>query len=122
MKVLVTRTDRLGDLVLSLPVFAALKNACPDWEIHAMVAPGAVPLVENDPHLSRVWTWREDLSTAAEQELGDALRTVGFDAAVMLQYRRQLAKRSSCPNCRCVFSSRGLHQLRCQNRRKCHIF
>jgi len=92
VKVLVTRTDRLGDLVLSLPVFAALKNACPDWEIHAMVAPGAVPLVENDPHLSRVWTWRDDLSAAEEQELGDALRTVGFDAAVMLQYRRQLAK------------------------------
>lgn len=92
MKVLVTRTDRLGDLVLSLPVFAALKTACPDWEIHAMVAPGAVPLVENDPHLTRVWTWRDDLSAAAAQELGDDLRAAGFDAAVLLQYRRQLAK------------------------------
>jgi len=91
VKVLVTRTDRLGDLVLSVPVFAALKAARPDWEIHAMVAPAAVPLVENDPHLSRVWTWRDDLTPAAAQALGAELRAAGFDAAVMLQYRRQLA-------------------------------
>ena len=91
MKVLVTRTDRLGDLVLSLPAIAALKETAPDWEIHAMVAPAAVPLVRNDPHLDRVWTWRDDLPRAAARQLGNDLRAAGFDAAVMLQYRRQLA-------------------------------
>jgi len=91
VKVLVTRTDRLGDLVLSLPVFAVLKKACPDWEIHAMVAPAAVPLVENDPHLARVWTWRDGLTAAEARDLRSELRGVDFDAAVMLQYRRQLA-------------------------------
>ncbi len=92
MKVLVTRTDRLGDLVLSLPVFAELKQSCPDWEIHAMVAPVAVPLVENDPHLARVWTWREDFTSAETERLGMELGAAGFEAVVMLQYRRPLAK------------------------------
>ena len=41
MKVLVARTDRLGDVVLSLPVFAYVKERQPDWEIHALVAPPA---------------------------------------------------------------------------------
>ena len=91
MKVLVTRTDRLGDLVLSVPVFADLKGARPDWDIQAMVAPMAVPLVENDPHLSRVWTWRDDLSADAVAELAAKVADAGFDAVVMLQYRRQLA-------------------------------
>ncbi len=92
MKILVTRTDRLGDLVLTLPVFEALKTACPAWEIHAMVAPGAVPLVENDPHLARVWTWRDDLSAAEAGALSGEVAAEGFTAAVMIQYRRELAK------------------------------
>jgi ADP-heptose:LPS heptosyltransferase len=91
VKVLVTRTDRLGDLVLSLPVFALLKQACPAWEIHALVAPGSVPLVENDPHLSRVWTWNGDEPEALRRALQTELAACGFDAAVMLQYRRELA-------------------------------
>lgn len=88
MKVLVTRTDRLGDLVLSLPVFGWLNRARPDWEIHAMVAPSAVPLVEHHPGIARVWTWSDRDDPAAL--LAD-LNAARFDAAVLLQYRRQLA-------------------------------
>lgn len=91
MKILVTRTDRLGDLVLSLPVLARLKEARPDWDVQVMVAPAAVALVENDPHVSRVWTWQDDLSRPQRLELEADLRATGFDAAVMLQYRRELA-------------------------------
>ena len=91
MKVLVTRTDRLGDLVLSLPVFADIKGRRPDWEVHAMVAPGSVPLVENDPHIDAVWTWSGTESAAEPADLTDRLRREEFDAAVMLQYRQELA-------------------------------
>ncbi len=56
-----------------------------------MVAPGAVPLVENDPHLARVWSWRVGMPVAEATTLKTELRTAGFDAVVMLQYRRQLA-------------------------------
>ena len=38
MKVLVARCDRLGDLVLALPVFPWLKRRRPGWEVHALVA------------------------------------------------------------------------------------
>jgi len=91
VKVLVTRTDRLGDLVLSLPVLAYLKNARPDWEIHVMVAPAATALVRNDPHIARVWTWRDDFAGAERRDLVAELRAEGFTVAVLLQYRRELA-------------------------------
>jgi len=91
LKVLVTRTDRLGDLVLSLPVFGLLAGADPGGEVHAMVAPAAVPLVANDPHLARVWTWHDGLSGRERQDLRERLRAEHFDAVVMLQYRRPLA-------------------------------
>ncbi len=91
MKILVTRTDRLGDLVLSLPAVDLLAAARPDLEIHLMVAPGAVPLVEHHPHLARIWTWDDRLAGPARAALRDVLRAEGFAAAVLLQYRRELA-------------------------------
>lgn len=90
MKVLVTRTDRLGDLVLSLPVFRHIKERRPDWSLHALVAPVAVPLVENDPALDKVWTWAPG-DICLRRDLLRAFRREAFDAAVMLQYHQELA-------------------------------
>lgn len=91
MKVLVTRTDRLGDLVLSLPVFAEIKRVHPDWEVHALVAPELVPLIENDPHVHSVWVWSGHEDRTQRRVLKDELAQQGFSAAVMLQYRQELA-------------------------------
>jgi ADP-heptose:LPS heptosyltransferase len=91
VKVLVARTDRLGDLVLSLPVFEDIKNRRPDWKLHALVAPGCVPLVENDPHIDAVWTWTGDEAGAEQADLEDRLRREHFAAVVILQYRKDLA-------------------------------
>lgn len=87
MKLLVCRTDRLGDLVLSLPVFARLKAARHEAEIHALIAPGSAPLVEHDPGVDRVLAW----DPAAAPLAGAMLGAVGYDAAVMLVYDRAVA-------------------------------
>ena len=92
MKILVARTDRLGDLVLSLPVFAAGHAARPDWEFHALVGPASAPLVENDPNVAAVWTWSEVGGAAAEADLVARLRAERFDAALLLQFRAPLAR------------------------------
>jgi heptosyltransferase-3 len=92
LKVLIVRTDRLGDLVLSLPVFEDIKSARPDWEVQAMVAPGSVPLVENDPHIEAVWTWTGDESDQELTDLESRLRRENFDAVVILQYQLKLAR------------------------------
>lgn len=92
MKVLVARTDRLGDLVLSLPVFEEIKARRPDWQVHAMVGPASVPLVENDPHIDAVWIWSGRESESEKKELAGRLRREGFDAAIVLQYRQELVR------------------------------
>lgn len=91
MKVLLTRTDRLGDLVLSLPAVAMLKRARPDWEVHVMVAPACLPLVEQAANLDGVWTWEAGGDGCDTRALSRDLARASFDAAVMLQYRRELA-------------------------------
>lgn len=92
MKVLIVRTDRLGDLVLSLPVFEDIKAVRPHWQVQAMVAPGSVPLVENDPHIDAVWTWTGDETEGELEELENHLRREKFDAVVILQYQLKLAR------------------------------
>jgi len=87
VKILIARTDKLGDVVLSLPVFAQLKASRPEWQVHALVAPGCVPLVENDPHVDAIWTW----SNAEIGKLERQLAAERFDAAVLLHYQRPLA-------------------------------
>ena len=37
MKILIVRNDKLGDFILSLPVFSLIKQYCPNSEIHAFV-------------------------------------------------------------------------------------
>jgi ADP-heptose:LPS heptosyltransferase len=91
VKVLVTRTDKLGDLVLSLPVFADLKAAHPQWEVLALVGPDSLPLVENNPHLDGVFAWSDHMTRNQVNTLEQQLRNENFDACIMLQYRRELA-------------------------------
>jgi ADP-heptose:LPS heptosyltransferase len=42
--ILVVRTDRLGDVILSLPVFAALRESFPDSRLVLLAAPPVAPL------------------------------------------------------------------------------
>ncbi len=88
MKVLVARCDRLGDLVLSLPVFAWLRERRPQWEMHALVAPSGVALVEHDLAIDALYTWNGVDDPALEQKLRDE----HYDAALVLQYQVPLAK------------------------------
>lgn len=88
MKVLVARCDRLGDLVLSLPAVAWLRAVRPDWQIHALVSPAAVPLVERDPNIDAYYTW--DLTLTEERR--PQLAAERYDAAVLLQYQTPLAR------------------------------
>ncbi len=87
MKVLVARCDRFGDLVLSLPVFAWLKQHRPDWEVHALVSAAATPLVENDPAIDAIYTWHGTTAPELEQKLA----AERYDAALILQFQTELA-------------------------------
>ena len=52
--ILVARTDRVGDLLLSLPAFQALKKAYPEARITALVSPYAKEIVQNHPAIDTV--------------------------------------------------------------------
>jgi ADP-heptose:LPS heptosyltransferase len=49
-KFLVVRTDRMGDVILSLPVLQAIKSAFPESRLTMMVSPYARDVLDNNPH------------------------------------------------------------------------
>ncbi len=79
--ILVTRTDRLGDVILSLPVAAAIKDAWPDTRVTFLVREAVLPII-------RMCSWVDDAIVADDgRRLGSQykdLRDRRFDAAVCL--------------------------------------
>ncbi|MDP8217904.1 MAG: lipopolysaccharide heptosyltransferase II [Candidatus Theseobacter exili] len=53
-KILISRTDRLGDVVLSTPVIKSLRQAYPNAYIAMMVRPYTVDIVAGNPDLNEV--------------------------------------------------------------------
>lgn len=53
-RILIVRTDRLGDVLLSTPAIKALRDAYPSAYIAMMVSAHAVDLIEGNPYLDEV--------------------------------------------------------------------
>lgn len=53
-KILITRTDRIGDVVLATPVIEQLKMAYPNAKISFLTTPYTVDLIEGNPNIDEV--------------------------------------------------------------------
>jgi len=53
-RILIVRTDRIGDVVLTTPVFKALRESFPDAFIAALVTPYTKSLIDKNPYLNEV--------------------------------------------------------------------
>ncbi len=93
-RILVVRADRIGDLVLSTPVFQALKTAQPDAEVVALVHESCLPVVKHNPHLSDVILYSPrsvHRGLAGWFRLVREIRRRRFDTAVVLQVQFRIS-------------------------------
>jgi heptosyltransferase III len=87
--ILVTRTDKIGDLILSLPVIKTIKKVYPDIPIHMMVSSYAYPVVENYPGLSSIIRYDasdENNKVTRTKQLVQHLIDLDIEKALMLFY------------------------------------
>lgn len=71
-RILIVRTDRIGDVLLSTPVIKALRDAWPYAYIAMIVSPYAKEIVEGNPFLDEVIIYNKDGKHRS------ALRTIKF--------------------------------------------
>lgn len=84
-RVLVVQTAYLGDVILSQPLWSALKTARPDVELDVLVQPQWAPLLTADPALSQIITFDKRGSERGFSGLWRTARRLadrGYDAAI----------------------------------------
>ena len=86
-RILLIRTDRIGDVVLSTPAIKAVRDTYPDAYIAFMVRPYAKDIIEGNPYLDEVIIYDKEAahnSFFATLLFGLRLRKKKFDTAVIL--------------------------------------
>lgn len=57
LRILIIRRDNIGDLVCTTPLFSALRSHFPEAEICALVNSYNAAVVENNPHIDKVYVY-----------------------------------------------------------------
>jgi lipopolysaccharide heptosyltransferase II len=92
-RILIARTDRIGDVLLSTPVIKALRQKYPQAYISMMVAPYARDIVEGNPYLDEVITFDKDVKHKSWRrclKFASSLKKKKFDLAVILHPTNRL--------------------------------
>lgn len=61
-KVLIIRFSSIGDIVLTTPLLRAIKTQKPDTEIHYITKKAYAPVLENNPHIDKLFLLKDKLS------------------------------------------------------------
>ncbi len=86
-RILIVRTDRIGDVLLSTPVIYALRHKYPQAYISIMVAPYAKDIVDGNPYLDEVIVYDKEAkhkSVFRSLKFANRLKKKKFDLAVIL--------------------------------------
>lgn len=87
----VVRTDRLGDVILTLPTASAIKRAEPDAEVFFVVRRYAAPLLRGNPFVDRVVVAEDLFEGTGLWERVRRIRALRLDVAFLVYPRFGLA-------------------------------
>jgi ADP-heptose:LPS heptosyltransferase len=81
-KILIVRTDRIGDVVLSLPLAAIIKNNIPEAHVSFLVREYTAPLVKHNKYVDEV------IALSEKNDKAEVVKNVGmlkskFDACIV---------------------------------------
>ena len=99
-KVLFLRPEKIGDMVISLPVFDSLRDRFPHIKISVLASPRSIPLVKDDPRFDKVFIYRKRLIRdirellSIRREKFDCILDMIDDDSVTTLFYSQLASRS----------------------------
>jgi len=93
-KILISRTDRLGDLILALPFVESIKNRYPNCQVEVMSSLYASPILENNKRIDRIVRVQQDQlisSRLYKKDLLNKIRDAGYKCVVVLYPERHIS-------------------------------
>lgn len=116
-RVLISRTDSIGDVILTLPLCAAIKRKFPEVELFFLAAPYTIPVLESCLVIDQIINVQQ-LLEGTEKEQIEKLRSLQLDTILHVFPKKEiarLAKKARIPN-RIGTSHRGFHFWTCNQR------
>jgi heptosyltransferase-2 len=95
-RILVVRTDRLGDVLLTLPMLPALRACFPDAHIAMLLRRYTGEVMEGNPHVNEVIWYDHNAERVPFFRMCALLRAQRFDAAIVVYPRLRLALLMFC--------------------------
>ena len=87
MKVLICETDRIGDLILTLPVIKSVKMANASNSVGVMVSNYTRSLLKNNPYISKIFNYSK-----SNKKLAEEIRKENYDVALILFPKFDIAR------------------------------
>lgn len=84
MKILVSRTDRAGDLLLTLPIFRELRRAFPQARLCARVRPYTASIARLCPEIDEILITEDKSDIKSLLAEAKLLKQAGFDRAIIV--------------------------------------
>ena len=88
---LIVRTDRIGDVILTLPMARVLRDHYPQAHIAMLIRPYTAELVEDDPVVDQILLHDDEKQPASFMSLVSSLRADRFDVVFHTHPRFRLA-------------------------------
>lgn len=95
-KILIIRFSSIGDIVLTTPVIRAVKQQVPNAEVHFLVKKSNEILVNSNPYVDAVHTYKGDLRSLLHE-----LKEENFDYVIDLQNNfrsHKITRQLNCPH------------------------
>ena len=83
-RILLVRTDRLGDVILTLPMLSVLRKQFPDAYLAVLLRSYTAPIVEGNPHLDEIILYDDDGGQLIPADnMVQTIRDYKFDIAIV---------------------------------------
>jgi ADP-heptose:LPS heptosyltransferase len=90
-RIIISRTDSIGDVVLTLPMAGILKEAHPDMVIYFLGEAIVQPVVESSKHIDRFLDWNAVKKMALHEQI-ELFRSLNADAIIHTFPNPEIAK------------------------------
>jgi heptosyltransferase-3 len=115
--IVISRTDSIGDVALTLPLVGILKKKFPNTKISFLGNTYTKPVIESCEHVDEIWEWAE-LQKLNQQEQINFLKSKKIDVFIHVFPRKEIAKLAKKAKIthRIGTSHRFFHLLTCNHR------